>query len=138
MLKIFRIATLVLVLPLLGCAGAGEPDPDELVSEEPREVTIELSEYAFASSEQVFEAGVPYRFILRNIGREPHEWAIVPRGAEDESTVFFEVEEDDLPPGATVTVEYTFPEPGEYDFACYMPGHHSGGMVLPIEVRPED
>lgn len=120
------------MFPLGGCIGAAEPASDAV-----REVTITMSEFHFSSSEEVFQPGVTYRFVLKNVGETPHEWAIVPRGAEDESELLFEVEEEDLPPGATVIREFTFPEAGEYDFACFMPGHYEGGMVRPVTVSAE-
>jgi uncharacterized cupredoxin-like copper-binding protein len=98
-------------------------------------VTVTLNEFRFETSDSVFVAGVPYRFTLVNAGALPHEWAVVPRGAPDERDLLFEVEEEELPPGATVTREFTFPEAGEFDFACFMPGHYEGGMVLPVRVR---
>lgn len=116
-------------------AGKAAAAPEAIVSPSaPREVTVVLSEFHFATSDTVFKAGVPYRFVLRNEGREAHEWAVVPRGDTDEGNLLFEVEEEDLPSGATVVREFTFAEPGLYDFACYMPGHYSGGMVLPVRV----
>jgi uncharacterized cupredoxin-like copper-binding protein len=94
-----------------------------------------MGEMSFETTDSVFTAGVPYRMVLRNEGQMPHEWAVVPRGDAEESRLVFEVEEGDLAPGATVIREFTFPEAGEYDFACYMPGHYEGGMVIPVRVR---
>lgn len=132
-MKLFNSIPLAGVVLLLGgCIGAGEP-----VSDAAREVTITMSEFDFTSSEQVFEKGVTYRFILKNVGETPHEWAVVPRGAEDERELLFEVEQEDLPSGATVIREFTFPEAGEYDFACFMRGHYEGGMVLPVTVSAD-
>lgn len=102
--------------------------------ESPSEVAVTMSEFAFASSSQTFQAGVPYRFVLRNTGSLPHEWAVVPSGARDESALLIEVEEEDLPPGATVVQTFTFPAPGNYDFSCFMAGHYDSGMKLPITV----
>lgn len=96
-----------------------------------------MSEFDFDSSTDVFEAGVPYRFVLVNEGGLEHELVIVPRGESNEDNHIFEVEEDELPPGATVMREFTFPAAGEYDFACFVPGHFEGGMVLPIRVEAE-
>lgn len=138
MKKLSILALLVGTSGILACAG--EPAADDAApaesaaSDAVREVVITMSEYEFESSDTIFTAGVPYRFVFRNEGREAHEWAVVPRGAKDESELLFEVEEDELPAGATVVREFTFPKPGEYDFACYLPGHYEGGMVLPIRV----
>jgi uncharacterized cupredoxin-like copper-binding protein len=45
-----------------------------------------------------------------------------------------EVKEDELKPAATVVREFTFPEAGEYDFACYIASHYLTWMVLPVRV----
>ena len=52
--------------------------------------------------------------------------------------LILEVEEDQLPAGATVTVEVTFPEeaPEEaVEFACHISGHYEGGMHSPITIK---
>jgi uncharacterized cupredoxin-like copper-binding protein len=125
-----RLLLLGLLLALTAACGRGD------ATGTPREVEVVMGEFFFLSSDTVFEAGVPYRFVLRNEGNMEHEWAVVPRGAEDETHVLTEVEEEDLPPGAEVVHEFTFPEPGEFDFACFLPGHYEGGMVLPVRVVP--
>lgn len=102
----------------------------------PTEVQIVLSEFAFTSSITEFTAGKRYRFVIRNAGAVPHEWAVVPRGAREESGILTEVEEDNLPSGASVVAEYAFTRAGEYDFACFVPGHFEAGMKLPVTVAP--
>jgi uncharacterized cupredoxin-like copper-binding protein len=104
-------------------------------AEEVREVVVTMSEYEFVSSTTTFTVGVPYRFVFINEGDEEHEWAVVPHGETDEANLLFEVEEEELPSGATLIREFIFPEPGEYDFACFLPGHYEGGMVLPVTVE---
>ena len=47
-------------------------------------------------------------------------------------------EEDDLPPGASYTLDYTFTESaptGSLEFSCHIPGHYEAGMLLPITVK---
>lgn len=47
------------------------------------------------------------------------------------------VEEDDLHPGQTTTLDYTFRKPyrsGTLQFACHLPGHYEFGMRLAITV----
>lgn len=116
---------------LAGVAGcAAEPARGSA----PTDVSVTLSEFKFASSSTTFEAGVPYHFQLTNAGTGEHEWAVVPGGATDESEALFEVEEDWLPSGATISRTFTFPGPGRYDFVCLLPGHLEAGMRLPVEV----
>jgi uncharacterized cupredoxin-like copper-binding protein len=100
----------------------------------PSTITVTLSEFAFEMPETTLEEGVPYRFVLVNEGSVPHEWAVVPRGDRNEDRLLVEVSEEDLPAGATAVKEFTFPRAGEYDFACFLPGHYEDGMVLPIRV----
>jgi uncharacterized cupredoxin-like copper-binding protein len=98
------------------------------------EIVVVMSEWSFESSSSTFTAGVPYRFQLRNAGAGEHEWAVVPGGATDERGALIEVEEDWLPPGATILRTVTFPGPGRYDFVCFLPGHLEAGMRLPVNV----
>ncbi len=52
--------------------------------------------------------------------------------------VILEVKEDELPVGATVTVEVTFPDqaPEEtLEFACHISGHYDAGMHSPITIN---
>jgi len=48
------------------------------------------------------------------------------------------IEEDELPSGATKTLDYTFTEPapdGTLEFVCHVEGHYEAGMRLPITVK---
>lgn len=129
-MKALRLSPRILLLaPLLACAGQSDDGGTD-------EVTVNMSEWAFHTSRTTLTAGTPYRFVLRNTGAVAHEWAVVPRGATDESQLLIEVEESELPPGAVVTEEFTFSEPGDYDFACFIPGHYEAGMRLAITVAP--
>lgn len=135
----------MLVLPILlffvalsACSGG----PPESV-----EVQVEANEFSFESSITEFEVGVPYRFVVASIGQLEHEFMIMPPSSEDATTMDMEeldemalamIPEDELPAGATKTVEYTFTEAapaGELEFACHVPGHYEAGMKLPIVVR---
>jgi uncharacterized cupredoxin-like copper-binding protein len=130
----------LLSLVVMACGEAEERDEavEQAVVmegfEDAERVEVRMTEYLFHPERTEFVAGRPYLFVLINEGAEPHEWAVVPRGATDESQAYFEVEEDELTPGARVEVVYTFPGPGEYDFACFLPGHYEQGMVHPIVV----
>jgi uncharacterized cupredoxin-like copper-binding protein len=45
-----------------------------------------------------------------------------------------ESEIEDIAPGETDELEWTFTEPGRYQFACHVPGHFEAGMVVEVEV----
>jgi uncharacterized cupredoxin-like copper-binding protein len=140
---------------------AEEPAPTEIVSEavavvaepveldaEPVEVIVTLGEatlgeFTVDMSQSAFDAGVSYRFVVTNEGAVGHEFMVVaPLESGDgnmeeiDAAALFVIHEDDLPPGATVEVVYSFPFDTELglEAACYVPGHYEAGMKTPIVV----
>ncbi len=101
----------------------------------PTEVQITLSEFKIESPQTTFTTGTPYRFVIKNEGTIPHDWLVMPRNEIDEGQALVQVDEDELPPGATVTREFTFAEAGDFEFACHVAGHYEAGMLLPITVQ---
>jgi uncharacterized cupredoxin-like copper-binding protein len=113
------------------------------------EVTITLTEFGIKSSQTTFEVGVPYRFVVTNEGAVEHELMIMPPLTEDQMDMNMDmheldelalafIEEDELPSGATATLDFTFTEPapdGTLEFACHTPNHYEEGMKLPIIVK---
>jgi uncharacterized cupredoxin-like copper-binding protein len=112
-------------------------------------VEVKLSDFAIDASRSDFKAGETYTFTITNEGAVPHEFVISKAleegemhmeegmGMEHEGLVV-EVEEDELPPGATVTVDATFPStvpdyPLEY--GCHIEGHYEAGMHSPITLE---
>ncbi len=124
------IAILVVALLVGACGSAGGQSNGS-----PTEVQITLSEFRIDSSQTNFTTGMPYRFMIKNEGTVAHDWSIMPRGGTDESQALIKVDEDQLPPGATVTREFTFTQAGDFEFACHVPGHYEAGMLLPITVQ---
>jgi uncharacterized cupredoxin-like copper-binding protein len=115
----------------------------------PVEVTITLAEMKIDSSRTTFSVGVPYHFIVTNAGSVPHEIMIMPAMMNGgmmsnmpmeqlDKMALAHIESDDLLPGATKTVDYTFTKPapaGTLEFACYLSGHHEAGMHEAITVQ---
>jgi uncharacterized cupredoxin-like copper-binding protein len=124
------IAFLAIALLVAACSSAGGQSDGS-----PTEVQIKLSEFKIESSETTFTVGTPYRFVIKNEGTVAHAWEIMPRGETDTSRALVQVGESQLPPGATVTQEYTFTQPGDLEFACHVPGHYEAGMYLHITVQ---
>ena len=135
---------LIIALALAACSPEGGQSPQG--GSGPVEVKISMTEFAFESPITEFQTGVTYRFVVTNNGAIPHEFMILPP-MENASNMTMEeldemslvvIEEDDLPPGATQTVEFMFTEPastGSLEFACHTPGHYDAGMKLPITVK---
>jgi uncharacterized cupredoxin-like copper-binding protein len=87
-----------------------------------------------------FRVDEPYIFAVGNEGAEVHEFVIEPAGEIDaplKAEVNGEEREseiEDIAPGQTAELEWTFTEPGRYQFACHIPGHYEAGMVIEVEV----
>jgi len=90
-----------------------------------------------------FQVGQPYVFAVGNEGAAVHEFVIEPAGKVDEPLEAEvngeerESEIEDIAPGETDELEWTFTEPGRYQFACHVPGHFEAGMVIEVEVVAE-
>ena len=121
----------------LATVACGGPTPEPPT--EPGEVEVLLSEFRIELSQTTFALGTPVRFAITNAGAISHEFLIEPRDAIDEPLEAegreAEVEEDQLPAGASLAFDWTFSEPGDYQVACHLPGHYEAGMVAPIVVE---
>jgi uncharacterized cupredoxin-like copper-binding protein len=69
-----------------------------------------------------------------------HEFVIEPAGKVDElleaevNGEERESEIEDIAPGQTAELEWTFTKAGRYQFACHIEGHYEAGMVVEVEV----
>ena len=134
--------TFILLLAILATllAACASPTPSG-----PVEVKVTLTDFAVQSSLTEFKVGVPYHFVFTNNGAVNHEIMIMPvvdpamgmSMAQMDEMALGMIEEDDMPPGGTGTLDITFTEPaeaGKLEFACHVPGHYEAGMRLPITV----
>lgn len=140
MFKKILLLSSIMTLLLVGCGGQKTSS---------NEVIITLTDFGIQSSVTEFKAGVPYRFTVTNAGKVPHEFMIMPPLMAEQMSMHMDMEEldkmalamigeEDLPPGATKSFEYTFTQPapaGTLEFACHVPGHYEAGMKLGITVK---
>ena len=130
---------LVVTALLSACSGLAQSTSTD--------VEVTLTDFQVVSSSTRFSAGTPYTFTITNEGQVPHEFMFIPpvmagmadmHGEATHNTALIEVDEDELPPGATYTLSYTFPESAvgtALEIACHTPGHYEAGMRLPITVE---
>jgi uncharacterized cupredoxin-like copper-binding protein len=110
------------------------------------QVEVTLGDNWVKSDLTTFKVGVTYVFTVTNTGRRAHIFSISRpvteitgsgiNAAKAESLVL--VSQDQLSPGAVVTVEYTFTQPapaGTLEFACLILMHYKMGQYLPIVVE---
>lgn len=115
----------------VGAAGAGT------------QVDVTLADNTINASVTTFQVGVPYTFVITNTGRRGHNFNISTPVSEAGSleaalqTALLAVPQSQLNPGASVTVEYTFPDSAagkNLEFSCLIRMHYQMGMWLPITV----
>ena len=106
-------------------------------------VDITLADNTIDASQTEFQVGVPYTFVITNSGRHAHNFIINPpvsvAGSLEAAlnSALLAVPQEQLPVGATVTVEYTFPDSASgqlLEFSCLIRKHYEDGMKLDITV----
>jgi uncharacterized cupredoxin-like copper-binding protein len=109
-------------------------------SAEPVCVGVIVDDFVVRPQRTSFRVGETYIFAVGNQGAAVHEFVIEPAGKDDEPLKAEvngkeqESEVEDIAPGETGELEWTFTEPGRYQFACHVPGHYEAGMVIEVDV----
>lgn len=151
-----RIFPLLIVgLTMLVLAACGSPAPastqapaqPEATEPDPAaggtEVEIDLADNTIDASMTSFQVGVPYTFVITNAGQHAHNFNINPpvsvTGSLEGSfnSALLVVPQEQLGPGQTATVEFTFPEDAAgqlLEFSCLIRRHYDDGMKMDIVV----
>lgn len=138
---LFSMTALVITALLLAaCSGGGGTQT---------ELTLSTGDnFKFSPSTLTVKAGQPVMLTFKNTGSVEHGFAILKAGADlehmleeahDEEAMHEELmfEMHDLAGGASATETFTAPtEPGDYTFACLVPGHAEAGEVGTLKVVP--
>jgi uncharacterized cupredoxin-like copper-binding protein len=144
---LFGILALMSCLILSACGGESNANGNtnnnsNTGSDGVQEVKITLGEMYFKPDITTFKVGQKYRFLLVNEGKTTHEFTIAPPKkdgqTEKELDALSLLDSDDLEPGKTTSVEFTFKDAasaGTLEFECSYPGHYEGGMHTPIVVE---
>lgn len=100
-------------------------------------VQIELREFRITADHLSLKAGEEYTLVANNAGMMVHELVVEPAGSIDEpfenGDMVSEIE--DIDPGSSGELVWTFDQPGAYQYACHIPGHYEMGMVLEFTVE---
>lgn len=109
-----------------------------------RTVRVAMSDdMRFTPSTIDVNEGETVRFVVTNKGKVLHEMVIGTRKALDEHAALMQkfpgMEHDEphmahVPAGRKGELVWTFNRPGEFGFACLIPGHYQAGMVGTIKV----
>ena len=120
---------------------AGEPGNPKKPA---RTIEILLNEMDYAPARIEVKRGEQIRFVLRNVGKEDHEFLLA---TTKENLAHAEVmkkhphmEHDDpngvrLAPSKTAEILWKFSKAGTFEFSCLIPGHRDYGMVGRVTVN---
>jgi uncharacterized cupredoxin-like copper-binding protein len=139
---------MIIWIGMSACGSASTPTPTaEAAATEGSttgtRVDILLEDNTIESSLASFQAGIPYSFVIANAGRHAHNFNISTpvsvAGSLDAalSSALLTVDQNQLSPGDSVTVDYTFPESAAgapLEFSCLIQRHYDSGMLLAITV----
>ena len=132
-------------------AGHGSPEKAFGRKGDPKKVsrTIDLDmsdAMRFAPAEVAVKQGETVRFRLKNSGKVMHEMVLgtmqdLKRHAETMRKESGMVHHGDagmvhVAPGKSGSLVWQFTGPGEFNYACLVPGHFEAGMVGKIKVGP--
>lgn len=106
-------------------------------------IEITLADNTIEASQLEFQVGVPYSFVITNTGTHAHNFNVNPpvsmvgsmEAALDSALLV--VPQQQLGPGASVTVDFTFPPDSAgqlLEFSCLIRRHYDDGMKVDITV----
>jgi uncharacterized cupredoxin-like copper-binding protein len=106
-------------------------------------IDITLADNTIEASQLEFQVGVPYSFVITNTGTHAHNFNVNPpvsmvgslEAALDSALLV--VPQQQLGPGASVTVDFTFPPDSAgqlLEFSCLIRRHYDDGMKVDITV----
>jgi uncharacterized cupredoxin-like copper-binding protein len=107
------------------------------------QVDVTLADNTIDASMTTFQVGVPYTFVITNAGRHAHNFNINPpvavAGSLEQAlnSALLVVPQNQLGPGQTATVEFTFPANAAgqlLEFSCLIRQHYKDGMKMDIIV----
>jgi uncharacterized cupredoxin-like copper-binding protein len=102
-------------------------------------VAVELGDYYVKPATTTFAVDAPYTFRVTNrSAQQVHEFVLERAGAHDaplENAAGEESEIEDIGPGTTREMTWTFTDAGAYQLACYVANHAELGMVTEITVK---
>jgi len=118
-----------------------EGDPKKVT----RVIKVDMSDaFRFTPSDVVLKTGETVKFVVTNSGKMLHEMVLGTREELKEHAELMRkfpgMEHEDanmahVNPGGKGEIVWQFDKPGEYQFACLIPGHFEAGMVGKVVVR---
>lgn len=124
--RVVLVAGVSLATALLGLTGTttrAQQDQD-----------VQLREFTIEPSSFTANVGDTVRFNVANQGTREHNLELELESAGIEQVLF----PANLQPGESGTVEFTFTEPGTWEFYCPVDQHRDRGMIASVEIQAAD
>jgi uncharacterized cupredoxin-like copper-binding protein len=106
-----------------------------------RTVSVDMVDIGFRPSRMTARRGETLKFVFHNLGKVKHEAlfgdAAAQAAHEKEMTDMGSSHGtmmNEVAPGATRTISYTFDKPGATLIGCHEPGHYAAGMKIAVVV----
>lgn len=115
----------------------GAPIRADLVQKEPtrelpfnkeQRINVTLKEHKIEPATITVEQHTKVTFVVTNRGKDPHEFVLG----------HYAVELEDVMPGETRELTLVLLDAGEFETACYLPGHYEVGMHGILKVTPAE
>ena len=155
-MKVHKTVSVFLLLfaLLLGLAACGGPSDNSSADNSlsatvtpmptiPPDIIVVLKDTKIVSTVTTFKPGLPYRFILRNVGKKHHQFVILSTTLSVASMTGNQLQQAalvyvaDVAPNGAQIVDTTFPASavgGSYQMASYLSTDYQAGLKLPITV----
>ncbi|MGJ5095850.1 cupredoxin domain-containing protein [Bradyrhizobium oligotrophicum] len=120
---------------------AGEPGDPKQPS---RTIEVLLSEMEFTPARIEVKRGEQIRFVLRNTGKEDHEFLLATKAENLKHAAVMRkhphMEHDEpngtrLAPNKTAELLWRFTRPGTFEYSCLIPDHREFGMTGHVTVK---
>ncbi|MGJ4905288.1 cupredoxin domain-containing protein [Bradyrhizobium sp. HKCCYLS2058] len=120
---------------------AGEPGDPKQPS---RTIEVLLSEMEFTPARIEVKRGEQIRFVLRNTGKEDHEFLLATKAENLKHAAVMKkhphMEHDEpngtrLAPNKTAELLWRFTRPGTFEYSCLIPDHREFGMTGHVTVK---
>ncbi|BAM87756.1 putative copper tolerance protein [Bradyrhizobium oligotrophicum S58] len=140
-------AAVIVTAPALGHEqhgqgySAGEPGDAKQPS---RTIEVLLDEMEFTPARIEVKRGEQIRFVLRNVGKEDHEFLLATTKENLKHAAVMKkhphMEHDEpngarLAPNKTAELVWRFTRPGTFEYSCLIPDHRAYGMTGHVTVK---
>lgn len=123
--RLLSKAAVTLGVPIRADLVQNDPT-EEIPFNQERRIEITLSDHRITPNLIEVEQHTKVTFVIKNVGKELHEFAIG----------YYGVEEEDVKPGEVRELTLVLLDAGEFETACHIPGHYEVGMHGMLKVKP--